>query len=136
MVTAPPPGEAGATSGPATRSRADLAVCRLLLIRTGPPTVGADSAHRIFSTSMVLSGLRCLLSYVVLPILTPVLGVAAGVGPIIGIPIGAVALVFDVIGIRRFWMADHRWRWPITLVYLAVMGLVASLLAGDIGHFV
>ncbi len=83
---------------------------------------------------MVISGLRCLLSYLVLPILTPALGAAAGVGPIIGIPIAVVALVFDVRGIRRFWLADHRWRWPITVVYLAVMGLVASLLATDITH--
>ncbi|PZS19538.1 MAG: hypothetical protein DLM54_06930 [Acidimicrobiales bacterium] len=107
---------------------------RLLRIPSGPPTVGDDAAHRIFSTSMVISGLRCLLSYLVLPILTPALGAAAGVGPIIGIPIAVVALVFDVRGIRRFWLADHRWRWPITVVYLAVMGLVASLLATDITH--
>jgi len=118
------------------RAPADLAMRRLLCIPSGPPTVGEDATHRIFSTSMVLSGLRCLLGYVVLPILTPALGAAAGVGPIIGIPIAVVALVFDVRGIRRFWLADHQWRWPITVIYLMVMGLVASLLAGDITHLV
>ncbi len=119
-----------------TEAPADLVVRRLLRIPDGPPTVGQDAAHRIFSTSMALSGLRCLLGYVVLPIVTPALGAAAGVGPVVGIPIAVVALVFDVRGIRRFWLADHRWRWPITAVYLMVMGLVASLLAGDVSHLV
>jgi hypothetical protein len=71
---------------------------------------------------------------VVFPILTPVLGVATGVGPAVGLPIAVLALVFDVIGIRRFWLADHRWRWGMTLLYAAVMALVTVLLVGDIVH--
>ena len=112
-------------------ARADEVVRKLLRV---PPrqTVSAASAQRLFSASMVLSGLRCLLSYIVFPVVTPVLGTAAGVAPVIGIPIAVVALYFDVLGIRRFWLADHRWRWPVTAVYLAVMGLVVSLLVGDI----
>ena len=95
-----------------------------------------DEVHRTFSIGIVLSALRCLLTYVLLPIITPVLGAATSIGPALGIPLSLVALVFDVIGIRRFWMARHRWRWEMTVVYLAVMGLVVALLVGDIGHFV
>jgi hypothetical protein len=90
----------------------------------------------MFSVSIVLSALRCLLSYVVFPIVTPALGLATGVGPAIGIPIAVLALTFDVIGIRRFWVNDHRWRWGMTVVYAAVMILVSTLLAGDIVHLV
>ena len=97
-------------------------------------TVSADAAHRIFSTSMLLSALRCLLSYIVFPVVAPVVGTATGVSAAIGIPIAVVALVFDVRGIRRFWMANHRWRWPVTFLYVAVMVLVASLLVGDVAH--
>ena len=78
--------------------------------------------------------MRCLLGYVVLPILTPMLGVAAGAGPAIGLPIGIIALVFDVRGIRRFWLANHRWRWPITALYSAVIVLVTTLVISDIAH--
>jgi hypothetical protein len=81
---------------------------------------------------MVLSGTRCLLSYVFFPLLAPLVGVAAGVGIGIGIPVGVVALYFDVLGIRRFWLADHRWKWPVSLLYLTVMVMVASLVVFDV----
>ena len=48
--------------------------------------------------------------------------------------LGIVALVFDVRGVRRFFVADHRWRWPITGLYLAVMVLVTILLVRDFVH--
>lgn len=85
---------------------------------------------------MLISAFRCLLSYIVLPVITPALGVAAGAGPAIGIPVGVLALVFDVMGIRRFWVARHRLRWPMTAIYLAVMAMVSVLLGRDIAHFV
>jgi hypothetical protein len=88
----------------------------------------------MFSFSIVLSALRCLLSYVVFPIATPALGLATGVGPVIGIPIAVLALFFDVVGIRRFWVNNHRWRWGMTVLYAAVMVLVSALLVGDIVH--
>ena len=99
-----------------------------------PPAKATKAAHRLFSTSILLSATRCLLGYVIFPIVTPALGAAAGVEPIIGIPLGILALVFDVRGIRRFFVADHRWRWPITGLYLAVMVLVTILLVRDFIH--
>jgi hypothetical protein len=120
----------------ALRSRADSAMRRILFVPSGPPTVGDDAAHRMFSFSIVVSALRCLLSYVVFPIITPALGLATGIGPAVGIPVAVLALVFDVVGIRRFWLNNHRWRWAMTFVYAAVMVLVSVLLIGDIAHFV
>lgn len=109
---------------------------RLLRVPEDQRPVDESETHRIFSLSMVLSGLRCVLSYVVLPVVLPAIGVARGVGPAIGIPIALVALYFDAKGIRRFWLADHRYRWPITLLYLAVMSLVVVLLAENIAQLV
>jgi hypothetical protein len=118
----------------AGRSGADAAVRRLLGVPDGPPAIREDAVHRMFNTSMALSGLRCLLSYIVFPFLLPWLGIAAGVGSVIGIPIALVALTFDVIGMRRFWLANHRWRWVMTGIYAAVMVMVFSLLVADIVH--
>jgi hypothetical protein len=105
---------------------------RLLRVPEQRPAASEDSAHRIFSFSILLSALRCLLTYIILPILTPLLGAATSVGPEIGIPLALVALVFDVRGIRRFWLADHRWRWQMTAVYAVVMAFVTALLVGNL----
>ena len=98
------------------------------------PSPGA--AERAFSTSMVVSGLRCLLTYVVLPFVGPALGLATGVGPVLGIVIGAVAIVANVASARRFWMADHRWRWGFTAVAAGVTALVSVLVVRDVAALV
>lgn len=125
---------AGST-GLTQRSAADIVMRRLLRVPDVRATKKADeAAHRLFSTSILLSATRCLLGYVFFPIIGPALGAAAGFTPIIGIPLGLVALVFDVKGIRRFFVADHRWRWSITGLYLVVMVLVVVLLVRDFTH--
>ncbi len=113
-------------------SAADAFMRRLLLIPSAPRRVRERDVQRMFSTGIFLSALRCLLSYVVLPFLGPVLGVAGGVGPAIGLPLAVVALYFDVLGIRRFFVANHRSRWQMTVVYAAVMALVVALMVIDI----
>jgi hypothetical protein len=124
-----------ATAETLPRPRAERIVRRCLFVGEARPRSTAD-AQRLFSVAMVISGLRCLLSYIVLPFLAPALGAATGIEPYFGIPISIVALVFDVRGMRRFWIADHRYRWPMTAIYLAVMGLVTALLVSDIHHLV
>jgi hypothetical protein len=107
-------------------------MCRLLFVPSCPAPVRSRDVQRMFSTGILLSALRCLLTYVVLPLLGPVLGLTGGVGPAIGLPLAAVALVFDVIGVRRFWVADHRSKWSATFVYAGVMALVLALMVLDV----
>ncbi|ACU54834.1 hypothetical protein Afer_1930 [Acidimicrobium ferrooxidans DSM 10331] len=121
--------------GARSDSRADRVVRRLL--RIPEPTSTSDreeAAERLFSVAMILSGLRCTLSYVIIPFVLPALGLGAvaGFGPEIGIPVGVLALIFDVRGIRRFHVARHRWRWSMTAIYLAVIALVTYLVVQDI----
>jgi hypothetical protein len=115
----------------APRPAADVAVRRLLRIPDGPPAP-EGAAQRAFSTSILVSATRCLLTYIVLPFLAPVLGLAAGVGPAVGIPIGIVAIVANILTIRRFWAADHRWRWAYTAIALTVIALLLVLMVEDI----
>jgi hypothetical protein len=127
---APPP-------APTRLARAEPVVRRLLVVAPPAPRPVREvqsSAHRLFNVSMALSGLRCLLGYVVLPVVTPALGAAARVGPIAGVPIAVVALVFDVMAVRRFWAADHPWRWRVSAIYAVVMVMVLALLIGDLVH--
>jgi len=114
------------------RSKADQTMRRLLRVPAGQVPIDESETHRIFSASIFLSALRCLLSYIVLPVVLPAIGLARGVGPAIGIPIGLLALTFDYLGIRRFWLADHRQRWAFSALYAVVGTMVLVLLIVDI----
>ena len=116
------------------RSKAERTMRRLLRIPDQRPAVGESETQRIFGVSVLLSATRCLLSYIVFPIVLPALGLARGVGPWIGIPVGLLALYFDVLGIRRFWMADHHQKWLFSAVYAIVGTMVAILVIVDVLH--
>jgi hypothetical protein len=119
----------------APRPAADVAMRRLLRIPEGH-TASERAAQRAFSTSVLVSATRCTLTYLVLPFLLPALGLAAGVGPAIGIPVGLVAIASNIATIRRFWAADHRWRWAYTALALTVIALLLVLLAEDLASLV
>ncbi|WP_419918430.1 hypothetical protein [Candidatus Poriferisocius sp.] len=104
-----------------------------MTVETAPAEVEATgTAERRFSQSMVVSGTRCLLTYLVFPYLLPVLGLADTVGPTLGVVIGVVAIVFNGLSIRRFWRANHRLKWPVSMVNAAVIVLLGYLMAGDL----
>ena len=98
------------------------------------PTHQADQAEaqRAFNWSIVVSGIRCTLAYVVLPFIAPLIGLAPGVGPVLGIAIAVVAIVANVFSIRRFWAAQHPWRRPITVLHLAVIAFMVVLIINDL----
>jgi uncharacterized membrane protein YeaQ/YmgE (transglycosylase-associated protein family) len=43
-----------------------------------------------------------------------------------------LALTFDVLGIRRFWLADHHQKWLFSAIYAVVGAMVFILLIVDI----
>jgi hypothetical protein len=96
--------------------------------------VTEDDATRTFSTSVLISAVRCTLAYVVFPWLLPALGVAGDVGPAIGLVVGPVAVAFNVLSIRRFHASDHRWKWPITILNCLVIVLLTVLFAMDVAE--
>jgi hypothetical protein len=104
----------------------------------GPPSPDdqADLATRAFSVSILISGIRCVLTYVIFPWVLPLLGFAGGVGPTIGLVVGTVAIGFNLASIRRFWISDHRWKWPITVLNTSVIVLLLVLLGQDLAELV
>lgn len=122
------------TGSAATRSRADMVVRRVLRIRERPAGASAASAYTAFQRSMLISAIRCTLTYVVFPFVVPAVGFATGVGPVLGIVIGVVAMTCDVFTIRRFFAVDHKWRWHFSAIALSVIGLLSVLLVQDIVH--
>lgn len=87
--------------------------------------------ERAFNISIIVSAIRCTIAYVILPFVTPFIGLAPGVGPVLGIAIGVVAIAANVFSLRRFWKARHRWRKPITVLHVSVIGLLAVLMVLD-----
>ena len=96
------------------------------------PAGDADVSANTFSTSMVVSGIRCLLTYIVFPWLLPLLGVATGFGSAIGLVVGVVAIWFNIASIRRMRTSQFRWRNAIIGINIAVIGLLLVLIGLDI----
>jgi hypothetical protein len=116
------------------RSRADLFMRRLLRVPERPAGVTAASAVSAFRRSMVISTVRCTLTYLVFPFVLPALGLVTETGVVLGMVIGVLAITCDVFTIRRFFVADHRWRWPFSTVAFCVICMLAVLLVQDIVH--
>ena len=118
-------------TAPSRRARpADDFMRRLLRVRPG--SASSRSAENVFGASILLSTVRCLLTYVALPLLKPIVDLSGGVGPALGLLIGTVSAVAIVASMRRFWAADHRMRWPYTVVGGGILVLLVVQAVADV----
>lgn len=101
-----------------------------------PVATRALNPERAFSISILVSAVRCTFTYVILPFVTPFLGLAPGVGPVLGITIGSVAIAANVFSLRRFWRTGHRLKRPITVLHVAVITLLLVLIATDLTELI
>jgi hypothetical protein len=124
--------DAQPTAAPAW-SPADLRMRKLLRLPVDAPKATETSARQLVEKSLLISMARCLLTYVVLPFVVPIIGIAGDIAPFLGVVLGVVAIVANVASIRRFWRADHRYRWHYTalatVIILAMVWLIAIDLA-------
>jgi hypothetical protein len=116
------PTDAVTTSPPAAPTRA--------------PAGEQNEAARLFSLSIVISGTRCLLTYIVFPWVLPVLGIAGGVGPAVGVIVGVVAIAFNLLSIRRWRASSHAWRVPLMTLNSVVIVFLLVLVALDVSELV
>jgi hypothetical protein len=94
------------------------------------------AARRAFSWAIVISGIRCLIAYILLPFVAPLLGLAPGVGPWLGIAISVVAIVANVFSIRRFARSRHRLRRLVIGINMAVIAFMVVLIGMDLSQIV
>jgi hypothetical protein len=109
---------------------------RLLRLPEDSPRGSRAAAQQAFSRSVWISAARCLLTYIILPILGPIVGFAGNVGPVLGLAVGAVSMVAIVASIRRFFASDHRWRWRYTAIGGSILVLLTVQAVIDIADLV
>ncbi len=114
-----------------SRLRTEAAIRRLLFIpdSEGPPE---REVERLFTTSLALSAMRCIFTYMLVPVVLPAVGVLTKATPGIGALLSALALVFDIKAIRSFWWARDSRRWMMTWLYLALIVFVFYLMVLDL----
>ena len=103
-----------------------------LVERTADDVAAEEDAQRTFSTSIVISGIRCLLTYVIFPFVAPIVGIASGVGSTIGIITSVIGIAANLWSIQRFHSSQHPWRWPITAINVGIIVLLSVLLVIDV----
>lgn len=126
-------------SAPSVRSdaRADRFMRRLLRVSEVKRSARTDrEAHRGFQTSLLVSAVRCIVTYLLIPILTPIISFAGVLSAPIGIALCAVAFVSGTMSLRRFWASNHPARWMYTW-FIAVVFLVLTVaVAVDVSRIV
>ena len=68
---------------------------------------------------------------VIFPFVAPLVGLTASVGAVVGVVIGVVAIVFNIMSIRRFFKADHPYKWWASALNFAVIILLVVLFVLD-----
>ncbi len=122
-------------SVPRVLSPLDRRMRRLLLLppEVEPRRAGSErAARRVFEVSIYISAARCLLTYIILPFVFPIVGVSTSATPAVGLPVSLIAIAADVMSIRRFWRADHRYRWHYTALAGAIICAMTVLVVTDL----
>lgn len=118
------------------RGKADRVMRRLLRLPVDGPKDSILGAHGAFSTSIAISAARCTVTYLLLPLLSPILNLSGDLGPILGLVVGAISMIAIVYSIRRFFAADHRYRWHYAAVGGAILCLLVVQAVIDISHLI
>ncbi len=129
----------GATvvTAPAEGFRSDAPADRLmrrLLGVTVPDGAGSTEAHKAFRISVVISGIRCLITYLVVPVVVPLMSLAGWVAAPIGIALCVYAVVNGIVSLKRFWRSDHAQRWVYTGFMAIVFIVLGIALVSDLSR--
>lgn len=129
VATAPAPSSVAYRSD----APADRLMRRLLGVRELQVRPSAE-AHRAFRVSVAVSAVRCIVTYVLVPVLVPILSLAGWVAAPVGIALCVFAVVNGVISLKRFWSTDHPRRWMYTAFMFIVFAILAVALVSDLSR--
>lgn len=94
---------------------------------------GAEApASRAFGLALLISGLRCTLQYVILPVVLPLIGVLSGLSLPLVILLDAVALTMLVRSLRYYWRTRHPRRFDMLPLAALILFIIFASLGYDI----
>lgn len=109
------------------RSAVDRIVRQLLLIGDASPRALFD-----LKGSMLIAGVRCTITYIIVPFGAPVIAVLGVLGTPLSLALSVVAIVMAVSSLRRVWLADYRHRYVYSLFILVAVTLLTIVIVGDV----
>jgi hypothetical protein len=111
----------------AQRSVLDRIVRQALLIEDASPRAMFE-----LKGSLVLSAIRCVITYAIVPLVVPLIGWAGVLATPLSLVLSLAAIALAITSLRRVWMADYRYRWPYTGFILVAVGLLVMVVVLDV----
>lgn len=117
----------GTTAQSPPRSTADRVARQLLLIE--------DAAPRSLVSlrgSLVITAIRCTLTYALIPALAPLIGWMGAIATPVSLVLSLAAIVLSINSLRRVWLANYAHRWAYTAFIVLVVSLLVAVVVGDV----
>ncbi|MGB6059627.1 MAG: hypothetical protein WBF71_15330 [Microthrixaceae bacterium] len=119
------------------RSQADRKMRAFLRLPVDAPPTSVFGAEDAFGKSIMISAIRCTFTYLVLPLLAPVLNLTNSItAPIIGIVLGLISMTAITFSMRRFFASDHKWRWGYAVIGGSIFVMLIVMMGLDLGKLV
>lgn len=115
------------------RPAIDRAMRRLLKVGDDVDRGAVLRARRNTTTAIVVAGIRCLITYILIPVLAPYIVLVRTVGAPLSIALSVLGITMGISATRRFWVADHRYRWAYTGFIAVVVVLLTVGIWLDVG---
>jgi hypothetical protein len=120
-------GSTEASAAAPQRSAVDRIVRQLLLIGDASPRALFD-----LKGSMLIAGVRCTITYIIIPFGAPVIAILGVLGTPLSLALSSVAIVMAVSSLRRVWLADYQHRYAYSLFIIVAVVLLAIVIVGDV----
>jgi hypothetical protein len=91
-------------------------------------------AQRAMTNSILVSAIRCTITYLLVPVLTPIVGVLDLVDAPLSLVLCGLAFFMSSRSLRRFWRADHAKRWHYTALIVLVWTFLAVAVVRDVSQ--
>jgi hypothetical protein len=132
-TSAPAPARPTArTAAPAEFTPADRFMRRLLRVGDQIDPSALLGAQQALSRSILVSAVRCTITYLLIPILGSAIGLLDVFGPALSIALCLFAGFMSIRSMRRFWIADHPKRWAYTAFASVVLVALTIGIAVDV----
>jgi ABC-type iron transport system FetAB permease component len=107
----------------------DTILERLLFIK---PELGAPLPRTGLKTPLLISAVRCIAQYLVLPFVLPFVGVIGGVPAWLGLACNIVAFASLVVSLRRLWRVRHSRRFSYLPLAMLILFALAVFTIADL----